>query len=54
MMAENNRIIVKGADEVVFLLTADTDYKMNFDPDFANPKTYVGNDPSQTSAGNDG
>ncbi|MEG0463408.1 glycoside hydrolase N-terminal domain-containing protein [Bacteroides sp.] len=49
MMAENNRIIVKGADEVVFLLTADTDYKMNFDPDFANPKTYVGNDPSQTT-----
>lgn len=49
MMAENNRIIVKGADEVVFLLTADTDYKMNFDPDFTNPKTYVGNDPSQTT-----
>ena len=49
MMAENNRFIVKGADEVVFLLTADTDYKMNFDPDFTNPKTYVGNDPSQTT-----
>ena len=39
--AENDRLIVKGADEVVFLLTADTDYKMNFNPDFKDPKTYV-------------
>ena len=31
--AENDRLIVKGADEVVFLLTADTDYKMNFNHD---------------------
>ena len=46
--AENDRLIVKGADEVVFLLTADTDYKMNFNPDFKDPKTYVGNDPEQT------
>ena len=47
--AENDRLIVKGADEVVFLLTADTDYKMNFNPDFKDPKTYVGNDPEQTT-----
>ena len=49
LKAENDRLIVKGADEVVFLLTADTDYKMNFNPDFKDPKTYVGNDPEQTT-----
>ena len=49
LKAENDRIIVKDADEVVFLLTADTDYKMNFAPDFKDPKAYVGNDPSQTT-----
>ena len=43
-------LTVKGADEVMFLLTADTDYKMNLDPDFNNPKTYVGVDPVQTTA----
>lgn len=46
LKAENDRIIVKDADEVVFLLTADTDYKMNFAPDFKDPKAYVGNDGS--------
>lgn len=45
---EQDRLIVKDADEVVFLLTADTDYKMNFQPDFKDPKTYVGSDPEQT------
>ena len=44
---EQDRLIVKDADEVVFLLTADTDYKMNFQPDFKDPKTYVGSDPEQ-------
>lgn len=43
------KIIVKGADEAVFLLTAGTDYRMNFDPDFDNPLTYVGEDPEQTT-----
>lgn len=47
--AQNDRLIVTGADEVMFLLTADTDYKMNLDPDFKDPKTYVGNDPEQTT-----
>lgn len=42
---------VKGADEVEFILTADTDYKMNFDPDFNDPKTYVGVEPMETTAG---
>lgn len=41
---------VEGADEVEFILTADTDYKMNFDPDFSDPKTYVGVDPTKTTA----
>ena len=46
---EQDRLIVKDADDVVFLLTADTDYKMNFQPDFKDPKTYVGSDPEQTT-----
>ena len=43
------RLTVKGADEVVFYVTADTDYKMNFNPDFKDPKTYVGVDPAETT-----
>ena len=42
-------LTVENADEVMFLVTADTDYKMNFDPDFKDPKTYVGIDPKQTT-----
>lgn len=49
VIAQNDRLIVKGADRVVFLLTADTDYKMNFNPDFKNPETYVGDDPELTT-----
>ena len=45
----NGRLSVKGADEVMFLLTADTDYKMNFDPDFNDPLAYVGVDPDKTT-----
>lgn len=48
-MAEGGRIIVEGADEVTLLLTMDTDYKVNFDPDFGDPKTYVGTDPEATT-----
>ena len=36
--------------DVVVILAADTDYRMNFDPDFTDPKTYVGVDPVQTTA----
>lgn len=43
------RLTVKGADEVVFYVTADTDYKMNFNPDFKDPKTYVGVNPAETT-----
>ena len=41
---------VKDADEVLILLTADTDYAPNFDPDFSNAKAYVGVDPNKTTA----
>ena len=46
---EDGRIVTHGADEVVFLITADTDYKINFNPDFKDPKTYVGVDPKETT-----
>lgn len=45
----NGRLTAKGADKVVFYITADTDYKMNFDPDFKDPKTYVGVNPAETT-----
>lgn len=45
----DGKFIVRNADEVIFLLTADTDYKLNFNPDFKDPKTYVGPDPEQTT-----
>ena len=46
---KDGKLSVKGADEVVFLVTADTDYLINFDPDFKDPKTYVGVNPSETT-----
>lgn len=46
---DGRRIQVKGADEVVFLIAADTDYQPNFNPDFNNPHTYVGVNPQQTT-----
>ena len=46
----DGRFTVKGADEVTFLLTADTDYRMNLDPRFDDPKAYVGVDPERTTA----
>ena len=42
---ENGHIIVEGADDVMFILTAATDYRMNFNPDFTDPLTYSGGDP---------
>lgn len=45
----DGKLRVSGADAVTFLITADTDYCMNFDPDFDNPKTYVGVAPDQTT-----
>lgn len=45
----NSNIIVKGSDEVIFIIAADTDYKMNFNPDFKDCKTYVGVDPKAST-----
>lgn len=47
--AENGKLIVKNSDEVMFLLTADTDYRMNYNPDFNSPETYVGVNPAETT-----
>lgn len=45
----NGCIHVDSADEVLFLIAADTDYKINFNPDFSDPKTYVGVKPLKTT-----
>ena len=47
---QSERLEIEGADEVVFIVTADTDYMVNFDPDFGDPKAYVGVDPAQTTS----
>lgn len=49
LAVKDGKIMATGADEVVFLITGDTDYMMNFDPDFADVNTYVGKDPEQTT-----
>lgn len=41
-------ISVSDASCVEFLLAGDTDYTINFNPDFSDPKTYVGNNPVAT------
>jgi alpha-L-fucosidase 2 len=46
---DGTKLTAENADEVVFYVTADTDYKMNFNPDFKDPKTYVGTNPAQTT-----
>ena len=47
---KGGKLSINGADEVVFLVTADTDYQINFNPDYTNPKTYVGVNPQETTA----
>ena len=47
---QDGKITVEGADEVVFLIAADTDYKTNYDPDFSDTKAYVGVDPLATTS----
>ena len=43
VIAQKNCLLrVENADEVMFIVSADTDYRMNFDPDFTDPKAYVG------------
>ena len=46
----DGKITVDGADEVTLLLTADTDYKPNYNPDFNDANAYVGVDPVKTTA----
>ena len=46
---KDGKIYISGADDVVFYVTADTDYKINFDPDFKDPKAYVGVNPDETT-----
>lgn len=38
-------IRVTDSKDIEFLLSGDTDYRMNFDPDFSDPSAYVGDDP---------
>ena len=47
---KNGKLSINGADEVVFLVTADTDYQINFNPDYTDPKAYVGVNPMETTA----
>ncbi len=46
---QDGKIQISGADEVCFYVTADTDYKINFDPDFNDPQAYVGVNPDETT-----
>ena len=48
---KDGSILVSGARNVVVYLTADTDYKMNFDPQEDDAKAYVGTDPVATTLG---
>ena len=51
LAAEGDTLVVRNADEVVILLTADTDYKPNYDPDLNDAKAYVGVNPLATTEG---
>ena len=51
LTAEGGTLVVRNADEVVILLTADTDYKPNYDPDLNDAKAYVGVNPLATTDG---
>ena len=49
---ENGAIKVIGADNVTFYVAGDTDYKMNYNPDFNDDRAYVGVDPVMTTQNN--
>ncbi len=51
LKVEGDKIKVENADEVMFLISAATDYRMNFDPDFSDPLTYVGENPQKVTEG---
>lgn len=46
---DKGKIRISEADEVYCYITGDTDYKINFNPDFNDPKTYVGVNPDATT-----
>lgn len=46
----DGKLLVKDADEATVLLTTDTDYAPNYNPDFNDPKAYVGVKPQETTA----
>lgn len=43
-------LMLEPSDEVTLLVTAATDYRMNFDPDFTDSAAYVGEDPLALTA----
>ncbi len=43
--ATSRNITISGATDVDFILAADTDYKMNFNPSTTDPAAFVGEDP---------
>ena len=49
VMYADGRLTVTNADEVTLLLTADTDYAPNYNPDFTDNKAYVGVNPVNTT-----
>ena len=41
---------LESSSDVTMLITAATDYRMNFDPDYEDPAAYVGEDPAEQTA----
>ncbi|MBQ2122524.1 MAG: glycoside hydrolase N-terminal domain-containing protein [Bacteroidaceae bacterium] len=46
---EDDKIVVQEANSVLFLLTADTDYMPNYNPNFSDRNAYVGVSPKSTT-----
>lgn len=49
--AEDGKLVVEDSDDIVFVLAADTGYRMNPDPDFSDPYAYYGEDPDANVLG---
>lgn len=47
---DDGTLHIDHADEVILLLTADTDYAPNYNPDFNDNRAYVGVEPAKTTA----
>lgn len=50
IVKSDKSLTIEGADEVVFLIAGATDYKMNYNPDFSDRLTYVGESPEIKTA----